>query len=97
LKQNNIKYSSVKRIAGEVTLDSAKINDNHIIVLKETLGELYTPEEVAEYLKVHQVTIYNWVKTKKIDCYVLTQGKRKSTVRFDIEQIQRFIQSRNMG
>jgi len=78
-------------------LDSAKINDNHIIVLKETLGELYTPEEVAGYLKVHQVTVYNWVKTKKIDCYVLTKGKRKSTVRFDIEQIQRFIQSQNMG
>lgn len=72
-------------------------NDNRILVLKEILGELYTPEEVAKYLKVHLVTIYNWVKTKKIDCYVLTRGKRKSTVRFDIEQIQRFIQSRNTG
>ena len=72
-------------------------NDNRILVLKEILGELYTPDEVAKYLKVHLVTIYNWVKTKKIDCYVLTRGKRKSTVRFDIEQIQRFIQSRNTG
>ena len=74
-----------------------KINNNHILNLKESLGELYTPEEVAGYLKVNLVTIYNWVKTRKIDCYVLTKGKRKSTVRFDIEHIQRFIQSRNMG
>ena len=78
-------------------LESKKISDNRILVLNEILGELYTPEEVAEYLKVHQVTVYNWVKTKKIDCYILTQGKRKSTVRFDREQIQKFIQSRNMG
>ena len=78
-------------------LESKNISNNRILVLKEILGELYTPEEVAKYLKVHLVTIYNWVKTKKIDCYVLTRGKRKSTVRFDIEQIQRFIQSRNTG
>ena len=73
-----------------------KIKSNHILNLKDTLGELYTPEEVAEYFKVHLVTVYNWIKTKKIDCYVLTRGTRKSTVRFDIDQIQRFIQSRNM-
>ena len=54
-------------------------------------------EDVAGYLKVHLVTVYNWVKTRKIECYVLTKGKRKSTVRFDIEQIQKFIRSRNMG
>ncbi len=64
--------------------------------LNETLGELFTPEEVAEYLKVNLATVYNWVKTKKIDCYVIAQGKRKSTVRFDIEQIKRFMQLRNM-
>ena len=70
--------------------------NNKILTLQESLGELYTPEEVAEFLKVHLVTVYNWVKTKKIDCYILTQGTRKSTVRFDIDQIQRFIHSRNM-
>lgn len=57
-------------------------------------GELFTPEEVAEYLKVHKVTVYNWVKLKMIDCYVLTQGKRKTTVRFDAEQIESFVLSR---
>ena len=78
-------------------LNSAKTTNNRTLYLKETLGELYTPEDVAKYLKVHLVTVYNWVKTRKIDCYVLIKGKRKSTVRFDTEQIQRFIQSRNMG
>ena len=76
--------------------DSTKTTNSKILKLNETIGELYTPEEVAEYLKVHLVTVYNWVKSKKIDCYILTKGNRKSTVRFDINQIQRFIQSRNM-
>jgi len=78
-------------------LERQKISSNHILKLNETLGELFTPEEVAEYLKVNLVTVYNWVKTKKIDCYVITKGKRKSTVRFDKQQLQRFIQSRNTG
>lgn len=75
--------------------ESKNTHNNHILVLNEVLGELYTPEEVAEYLKVHPVTVYAWVKTNKINCHVLTKGKRKTTVRFDIEQIQRFIQSKN--
>lgn len=54
-------------------------------------GALYTPEEVAEYLKVAPSTVYNWVKTGKLEGHVLSQGKRKSTVRFDEAQIQRFI------
>lgn len=53
--------------------------------------ELYTPEEIAKYLKVAPSTIYNWVKTGKLDGYVLSKGKRKSTVRFDKDQIQQFI------
>ncbi|MBN1293473.1 MAG: helix-turn-helix domain-containing protein [Candidatus Latescibacteria bacterium] len=76
--------------------ESIKISNSKVLKLQETLGELFTPEEVAEYFKVHLVTVYNWVKTKKIDCYILTKGTRKSTVRFDIDQIQKFIQSRNM-
>lgn len=58
-------------------------------------GELFTPEEVADYLKVHKVTVYNWVKLKMIDCYVLSEGKRKTTVRFDARQIQNFILARH--
>jgi len=77
-------------------MDSEKINNSKVLVLQDTLGELYTPEEVAKYLKVNLVTVYNWIKTQKIDCYVLTRGKRKSTVRFDIEQIQRFIHTQNI-
>ena len=54
---------------------------NNTLKLQESLGELYTPEEVAEFFKVHLVTVYSWVKTNKIECHVLTQGKRKSKPR----------------
>ena len=62
--------------------------------LENQLGELYTPEELASFLKVNQMTVYNWVKTGKIECHTLTQGKRKSTVRFDLSQIKNFMHSR---
>ena len=78
-------------------IDSEKISNNQILKLNETLGELFTPEEIAKYLKVHPVTVYNWVKENKIDCFILTEGKRKSTVRFNKEHIQQFIQARNSG
>ena len=76
-------------------MEPEKILNEHILQLNESLGELFTPEEIAKYFKVHPVTVYNWVKESKIDCYILTVGKRKSTVRFNIEQIQQFIQARN--
>ena len=77
-------------------MDLKKGNCDNIRVLKDTFGELFTPEELASYFKVTLVSIYNWVKTKKIDCFILTKGKRKSTVRFNQEHIQKFIQSRNI-
>jgi excisionase family DNA binding protein len=58
----------------------------------DTFGELYTPDEVAEYFKVAPSTVYNWAKTGIIEGHVLSQGKRKSTVRFDRDQIQQFMQ-----
>ena len=64
--------------------------------LGQHFGELYTPEEVATFLKVNLMTIYNWVKAGKIECHTLTQGKRKSTVRFDKAQIKKFVHSRNV-
>ena len=70
------------------------IINSRILKLNDTIGELYTPEDVAEYLKVSLSTVYDWANKKKIDCYILSQGKRKSKVRFDINQIQRFIKSR---
>jgi excisionase family DNA binding protein len=56
-------------------------------------GELYTPDEVAKYFKVAPSTVYNWAKTGKIEGHVLSHGKRKSTVRFDRDQIQRLLKS----
>lgn len=63
--------------------------------LENKLGELYTPEEVAEYLKVAPSTVYNWFKTGKLIGHIISRGKRKSTVRFDEEQIKRFANSMN--
>ena len=68
---------------------------NKRISITDALGVLYTPGEVAKYFKVSPSTVYNWAKTGKIECHVLSQGKRKSTIRFDIEQIQRLSQSEN--
>ena len=62
--------------------------------LSKHMGELFTPAEVAGFLKVNLMTIYNWVKTGKLSCHVLTRGKRKTTVRFDLSQIEDFIQSK---
>ena len=78
-----------------MTKSTIKQNDK-ILELNEPLGELYTPEQVAEYLKVAPSTVYNWVQTGKIECYLLSKGKRKSTVRFDFQQIQRFMKSRSI-
>ena len=83
-------------IFGIKMTDSEKTTSNQILELNETLGELYTPEQVAEYLKVASSTVYNWIQTGKIECYVLSRGKRKSTVRFDFQQIQRFMKSRSI-
>ena len=80
-------------ILGNIMKDLKKTTSNFKTDLKETIGELFTPEELAGYLKVHPVTIYNWVKNGKIECYVLSQGIRKNTVRFDTQQIQQFIKS----
>ena len=74
-------------------IDSEKTINNQLLELNESLGVLYTPEEVAEYLKVASSTVYHWAQAGKIECYVLSQGKRKRTVRFDNQQIQRFKKS----
>lgn len=71
-----------------------KTDEKTSLVQKIQTGELFTPEEVATYLKVHRVTVYNWVKLKMIDCYVLSKGAKKTTVRFDAEQIENFVLSR---
>ncbi|MFA6473205.1 MAG: helix-turn-helix domain-containing protein, partial [Candidatus Latescibacterota bacterium] len=63
----------------------------------QKLEKLYTPKELAEFLSVTLSTIYNWVKTEKIEAHILSQGKRKSTVRFNKDQIQRFIDSPKGG
>ena len=67
---------------------------NHKNILDQ-FGELYTPEELAEYLKVSPSTVYNWAKTHKLECHVISKGKRKTTIRFDREQIQKLVESRN--
>lgn len=74
---------------------SEKTSNHRILKLNDSLGELFTPEDISQYFKVSPTTVYNWVKTNKIDYHVLCRGKRKTTVRFDLEQIQRFIQSRS--
>ena len=76
--------------------DSDNITNNQILELNGSIGVLYTPEEVAEYFKVASSTVYHWAQTGKIECYVLSQGKRKRTVRFNDQQIQRFIKSRSI-
>ena len=62
--------------------------ENTLIVLPEVL---FTPEEVADRLKVSLSAVYNWVKLGRLEAYVFAQGKRKSTVRFDEGQILRFM------
>jgi excisionase family DNA binding protein len=64
------------------------------LIEQTQIGELYTPAEVAQYLKVTTATVYSWVKLKMIECYVLTKGSRKTTIRFDAEQINNFILAR---
>jgi excisionase family DNA binding protein len=67
-----------------------------IIAPTEHIGVLYTPGEVAQYLKVAKSTVYFWAQTGKIECHVLSRGKRKNTVRFDSQQIQNFILSKKV-
>lgn len=74
-----------------------KFNTNTNNELAGIFGELYTPEEVSGFLKVALSTVYNWAKTGKIECHVLAQGKRKSTIRFDMNQIKQFLQSRDVA
>ncbi len=67
--------------------DAVKRNVNDV------LGVLFTPEEVAAYFRVTPMTIHTWFKEGKLEGHVLTQGKRKRTIRFDPEQIKRFSHS----
>jgi len=65
--------------------------------LTSLFGKLYTPEEVAGFLKVAVSTVYNWAKTGRIKCFTLSEGKRKTTVRFTAGHIEAFLSSQKRG
>lgn len=61
---------------------------------KRRPSKLLTANEVAEIFKVKPVTIYAWVKQRKLPHVVLSAGPRKECIRFRPEAIERFVKER---
>lgn len=53
------------------------------------MKELLTTEKLSEILKVSRITIYNWRK-KGLPCIKIGR-----TVRFDLEKVMEWIESKN--
>ena len=56
------------------------------------MEKLYTVDELAEYLKVNRITLYRWLKDKKIE-----YNKVGNQYRFTEEQVKKFIEKQNKG
>ena len=56
--------------------------------------KLLTVKEVAQYLGVRPVTIYAWVKQRRIPHIPLSIGKRKECVRFRRESLEAWLRNR---
>ena len=56
--------------------------------------KLLDAKEVAEMLSVKVTTVYAWVKARIIPAIILTQGPRKSCIRFRRSAIERWVQQR---
>ena len=55
---------------------------------------LLTVEQVAEQLQVHRTTIYSWVAQGHLPAIVLAEGLRKKCIRFDPEELARWLEAR---
>lgn len=54
--------------------------------------QIYTVKEIAEYLSVHQSTIYRLIKRREIPCF-----KIGSDWRFRIDEISKWISAKSGG
>ena len=85
----------MKKLAPQVGLEPTS--------LRLTKGEaavadrLWTPKDLAEYLAVKPVTVYEWVKRRRVPHILLSAGKRKETVRFRRQDIDRWLKQRERG
>ena len=52
--------------------------------------KLFTVSNLAKRWQVGPSTIYDWVAQRKIPHIVLSKGDRKSTIRFRLEDIEKF-------
>jgi excisionase family DNA binding protein len=57
----------------------------------------WTPKQLASYLNVKVGTVYLWVKEGRIPFVVLSKGPRKQCVRFDPDEIEKWLQKRRRG
>ena len=64
-----------------ICMRNIEVDKNINVGIISVFGELYSPAEIAELFKVAQSTIYNWIKTGKLEGHILSHGKRKTTVR----------------
>lgn len=53
--------------------------------------QYYTPQETAELLSVHYLTVLDWIKKGRLPALELGDGKRK-IYRITIEHLERFNQ-----
>lgn len=51
-----------------------------------TMGELWTPQEVATYLRVHRDTVYGWIYEKRIP--VKRAGR---LIRIEVSALEEFL------
>jgi excisionase family DNA binding protein len=61
---------------------------------RKTLENLLTVAEAADRLKVRPVTLYAWVKARRIPHLVLSVGQRKETIRFSEEALTEWLEAR---
>lgn len=57
------------------------------------MAPLLTIEQVAELLHVSQATVYDLIAEGKIAHYRVSSKGKRGTIRFDIDQVQAFLDS----
>ena len=76
----------LERVVGDVELGTRSVEGTEVWA-----GKLLTVREVAQWLRVHEKTVYEWAEKRKLPTIRL--GKR---LRFEVDDITRWLASRKV-
>ena len=75
-------------------MKSSESQKEVFVMADQTASPLLTAEEVGKILRLKPATVYEAASVGRIPCVRLWKGRRKTLVRFRVEDIDRIIQER---